>query len=191
MWNQHKWSITWAHGLWTISFQDWTLGLRNLWHCFCQQNFFFLLPSVLFGQGDQLFYFNSFLVVFSYDAGCRLHKYSMWIIAYFSPLNSFSVRSRLGRVQNDVAKMRVPGRPCRVWVIPVFQQYPRTVLPSILILRNYCLHAFQHRLHALWQAIRVYLPDLGVIFVFFGADILVVFIICWKCWNYENDGCFL
>jgi hypothetical protein len=31
------------------------------------------------------------------------------------------------------------------------------------------------------------------IFVFLGADILVVFIIFFdkKCWNYENNGCFL
>jgi hypothetical protein len=28
-------------------------------------------------------------------------------------------------------------RPCRVWGIPIFQQYPRTVSPSLLILWNY------------------------------------------------------
>jgi hypothetical protein len=57
------------------------------------------------------------------------------------------------------------------------------------------LHAFQHRLHALLSEIRVDLADLaclGWIFVFLGADILVVFIIFFdkKCWNYENNGFF-
>jgi hypothetical protein len=48
-------------------------------------------------------------------------------------MNPFSARTWQGRVQNDVAKMRVPGHAG----YGEFQQYPRTLSPSILIQQNY------------------------------------------------------
>jgi hypothetical protein len=71
-------------------------------------------------------------------------------------LNPFSARIRPCWVQNYVAKMSVPGH---AGYLPAI--FTNCITIYINSTELYCLHAFQHRLHALWRAIRVNLADLG------------------------------